>query len=81
MHVGGSGTVYHLTTRAGHGGAGAGPAAYRHLHVQCESCGRVLDAPGDVLDGAAAQLRETLGFELQTSHAALLGRCADCASG
>lgn len=87
VHVGGSGTVYHLISREsaaegaaeGAAEAAAGGAAYRHLHVQCVSCGRVLDAPAHVLDEAAAQLRSTLGFELETTHAALLGRCADCA--
>lgn len=87
VHVGGSGTVYHLVSREGAAEgaaqgaaeAAAGGAAYRHLHVQCVSCGRVLDAPAHVLDEAAAQLRSTLGFELETTHAALLGRCADCA--
>jgi Fur family ferric uptake transcriptional regulator len=40
----------------------------------------VQDAPPGVLDEAARELRADLGFELDTSHAALLGRCADCAS-
>lgn len=110
VHLGGSGTVYHLVDDTGGtdrpdradsaGGAGdgpddttdaepyaAGPAraptahahAHDHAHVQCVSCGRVLDVPPDALEGVAARLLTDLGFRLDTAHAALLGRCADCA--
>lgn len=58
---------------------GDGPLSNGHLHVQCSVCGRVQDAPVAVLDEAGRRLREELGFELDTTHAALLGRCADCA--
>ena len=79
VHVGGAATVYHLATDTSpHSEGQASPAAYRHVHVKCVSCGRVLDAPPRVLDDAAARLSDALGFELDTTHAALLGRCADC---
>jgi Fur family ferric uptake transcriptional regulator len=90
VHLGGTGTVYHLATPASEAALGPSPAAYGrevsephahgHTHVQCVVCGRVQDAPPGVLDEAARELRADLGFELDTSHAALLGRCADCAS-
>jgi Fur family ferric uptake transcriptional regulator len=38
----------------------------------------VLDVPPDALTGVAARLLDELGFTLDTSHAALLGRCRDC---
>lgn len=57
------------------------PHALGHAHVQCVSCGKVVDVPPDALDGVATRLRAELGFRLDTSHAALLGRCADCAAG
>ena len=91
VHLGGTGTVYHLATPASELALEASPAAYGngdseppahghgHTHVQCVVCGRVQDAPLGVLDEAARLIREQLGFELDTSHAALLGRCADCA--
>lgn len=88
VHLGGTATVYHLVAseaeeREAAGGTDAGAAAYGHLHthhahVQCVGCGRVLDVPPEALEGVASRLQEELGFILDTSHAALLGRCADC---
>lgn len=86
VHLGGSGTVYHLIDEddeAYAAGLAAAPAPHvhphDHAHVQCVSCGRVLDVPPDALEGVAARLLEDLGFHLDTAHAALLGHCADCA--
>jgi Fur family ferric uptake transcriptional regulator len=73
VHLGGSATVYHLTVER--------PSATRlvgHAHVQCSSCGRVIDVPHDTLEPVAARLRDELGFRLDTTHAALLGTCRDC---
>ncbi len=93
VHLGGSGTVYHLVDEADEPhedgdvqpyAAGPAPArdvhphAHDHAHVQCISCGRVLDVPPDALEPVAARLLADLGFRLDTAHAALLGRCADC---
>ncbi|MDN5797532.1 MAG: transcriptional repressor [Intrasporangium sp.] len=87
IHVGGNATVYHLaghpsrTSESGSGTAayapGEGPA-HGHAHVRCLVCGRVQDAPTDVLAVAADRLRATLGFEIDTGHVALLGTCARC---
>lgn len=88
VHLGGAGTVYHLVPTQPEGDSAgeidSGTAAYghvhpRHAHVQCVECGRVLDVPRDALSGVAARLLDELGFVLDTSHAALLGRCAECA--
>lgn len=87
VHLGGAATVYHLC-RPGADEDGVGedrsdPLAahpHDHGHAQCVVCGRVIDVPAEALDGVAERLRSALGFELDTSHAALLGTCADCAA-
>lgn len=65
VHVGHGGTAYHLNDRA-------------HLHAQCHECGSVVDVPGDVLDEVSARLHAVAGFDLDPSHVALSGRCAEC---
>lgn len=92
VHLGGSGTVYHLVPDADESDEqdlayaaepasadGAHTHPHDHAHVQCVSCGRVVDVPPDALEGVARRLEAELGFHLDTAHAALLGRCADCA--
>ncbi len=90
VHLGGSGTVYHLVGDEEPYAAGSAPRAgspgrptvpHEHAHVQCDSCGKVVDVPTDALealDAVAVRLLDELGFRLDTAHAALLGRCADC---
>jgi len=60
-----------------------GPAVYhlghdRHLHLVCEGCGSVTDAPADLLSAAAAAVDERFGFRLAAGHVALTGRCRAC---
>jgi Fur family ferric uptake transcriptional regulator len=69
IHSGRAATMYHLTTEQG-----------PHAHATCDSCGRVIDLPDDVLAGAAARLRADEGFVLDPGHVALSGRCRDCAT-
>ena len=62
-----------------------GPAVYHlaedhHLHLVCDRCGTVLDAPATLLRTAADQVRKEHGFELAVGHVALSGRCRDCAA-
>ncbi|EWT02345.1 Fur family transcriptional regulator [Intrasporangium oryzae NRRL B-24470] len=80
VHLGGSATVYHLAVAGEpqHERAHEPPGEDGHGHVQCVACGRVQDVPPHVLDGVAARLLDELGFALETTHAALLGTCADC---
>jgi Fur family ferric uptake transcriptional regulator len=78
VHLGGAATVYHLTEPAA--SVGEHPQRHDHAHVQCHDCGRVFDVPPEVFDDVRARLRADLGFELHTSHAALLGTCRDCAA-
>ena len=69
-HVAGAGAVYHLTAKR--------PGTASHAHLQCTSCGRLLDIPVEALRGLARQLDRDLGFELEPEHAALMGVCVDC---
>jgi Fur family ferric uptake transcriptional regulator len=71
-HIGGSATVYHLA------GAEHDHECAPHVHLQCTSCGAVLDVPAAALQPLVAKVREELGFRLEPEHAALLGICADC---
>lgn len=68
-HVPGAPTIYHL----------AGDPT-EHAHLQCDRCGRVLDMPTQWLESLAARARAELGFVVQPTHTALLGRCAECAA-
>lgn len=70
VHLGHGGTAYHLAT----------PHKSAHLHAQCDDCGRVIDLPGDALQGATADISRRTGFQLDPRHVALSGRCADCAA-
>lgn len=72
-HVGGSATVYHLAGADEHA-----PQASEHAHLQCTSCGVVLDVRSELLNQLAQQVQGSLGFELAPEHAALLGTCASC---
>jgi Fur family transcriptional regulator, ferric uptake regulator len=64
-----------------------GPAVYERIstadvrHVVCERCGRHLAVPGAVFASARRRLAAEFGFVLDGSHFAIVGRCADCASG
>ncbi|HET7397150.1 MAG TPA: Fur family transcriptional regulator [Intrasporangium sp.] len=79
VHLAAAGTVYHLADPLPEAAAPTSRTSVTdHAHVQCVECGAVLDVPPSVLDEVAVWLRDALGFELDTSHAALLGRCRDC---
>lgn len=68
VHMSHGTTAYHLASAEGE----------PHLHARCGVCGRVLDLPPDLLDAARDRVAAELGFELDTGHVALSGRCADC---
>ncbi|GGB30238.1 transcriptional repressor [Flexivirga endophytica] len=69
-HVPGSATIYHLR----HSEA----SRHNHAHLQCTTCERFFDVPTDWLAPLGDRLRQDLGFELDSQHAALLGTCAEC---
>lgn len=73
-HLGGGATVYHLV--AGQAETGGVPV---HAHLQCSTCGTVIDVEVEELQPLADRLRDQLGFRLAPEHTALLGLCATCA--
>lgn len=70
------GVVRH--THLGHGAPNYSVREHQHLHLVCHSCGSVIEAPAELLASLAEQLRQDRGFELDVTHLALSGRCADC---
>lgn len=51
-----------------------------HEHIRCDSCGRVVEVPGCVLEDASAAVTASTGFKV-TSHQLLFGGvCPGCAS-
>lgn len=50
-----------------------------HEHVLCESCGRIAEVRGCVVDDAAARIQEDTGFTVRGHHLVFVGRCAECA--
>lgn len=67
VHLGHGATAYHLADGAGD-----------HLHLQCGSCGAVIDAPVALLGSVRRRLLREHGFALDAAHVALSGRCAAC---
>ena len=49
-----------------------------HLHLVCDGCGAVAEAPADAAGELAAELRRRTGFSADVAHLALRGRCAAC---
>ena len=74
IHVGGSATVYHLSTPGPHEHA----RADTHAHLQCTRCRAVLDIAVDNLRPLADRLSLDLDFQLEPAHTALLGICGKC---
>lgn len=70
-----------------HAHIGTGPPTYHpageaaHLHFRCAGCGRVQSLPVDVAADFAADIHDRLGFQADLTHAAVHGRCRDCAEG
>jgi len=69
-----------------HSHLGHGPAVYHleaeaaHQHVVCRACGAAVSIPAESLDGWIIILRETTGFEVDPTHFAITGLCAECAA-
>lgn len=73
-HLGGSAAIHHLAEVAPQRDALSG----RHAHLQCTTCGRVIDVPADALQSLVTQLDRDLDFAFQPEHTALLGTCVGC---
>jgi Fe2+ or Zn2+ uptake regulation protein len=52
-----------------------------HEHVRCESCGRVAEIRGCVVDDASARIEAKTGFVVSSHQIVFIGRCPDCAAG
>jgi Fur family ferric uptake transcriptional regulator len=65
-------------THLGHGAPSFRPAEDEHVHVVCHDCGRVIQAPDDLVDALADRLRDERGFVLDRAHFTVFGRCQDC---
>ena len=71
------GLVQH--THLGHGGATYHAAEeLTHLHLVCDTCGKVSSAPGSVANDFIAQLRKHHAFVTDISHMAMHGECESC---
>jgi Fur family ferric uptake transcriptional regulator len=66
-----------------HAHLGHGPASYRpaeddHIHVVCHGCGRVLEAPSDLVNDLERRLAEVSDFVLDRAHFTVFGQCGAC---
>ena len=68
-------------THLGHGAPAYRPAEDDHVHVVCHACGRVVDAPADLVDDLSQRLLTERGFRLDRSHFTVFGMCRDCHAG
>jgi Fur family ferric uptake transcriptional regulator len=66
-------------THLGHGAPSYSEQEHQHVHLVCHECGAVVETPSDLMNELADRLSTTSGFELDVTHVALSGRCADCA--
>lgn len=73
-HLGGSAAIHHLAELPPR------PARLRgrHAHLQCTTCGRVIDLPSDALKSLVTQLDRDVDFAFHPEHTALLGTCGSC---
>ena len=65
-------------THLGHGAPSYSEREHEHVHLVCHACGAIDEAPTELMEALAGQLRERRGFALDVSHVALSGRCAAC---
>ena len=71
------GLVQH--THLGHGGATYHASEeLTHLHLVCEVCGAIGDAPIEVAANFVQNLADDYGFHTDVTHFAIAGTCAAC---
>jgi Fur family ferric uptake transcriptional regulator len=51
---------------------------HAHIHLVCESCGTVVSAPADLTDSLRALVSREFSFDIDPTHMAMAGRCAQC---
>jgi len=66
-------------THLGHGAPSYSEREHQHVHLVCHECGAIVETGPEQLEQLAERLRGTSGFELDVTHVALSGRCAECA--
>ncbi|MEA2001361.1 MAG: Fur family transcriptional regulator [Actinomycetota bacterium] len=67
-HLGHGPAVYHLVSEAA------------HQHVVCNECGATASIPAEDLADWVTTLQESTGFEIDPTHFAVTGLCAECAA-
>jgi Fur family ferric uptake transcriptional regulator len=67
IHIGRGPTIYHLRH-------------HEHGHLVCHQCGTIIDIPEAAFDGLAKTVGQQYDFTIDPRHAALLGRCRNCAA-
>jgi Fur family ferric uptake transcriptional regulator len=50
-----------------------------HEHVKCESCGRIAEVPGCLVEDAAREIEARTGYRLAGHTLVFSGVCPDCA--
>lgn len=71
------GLVVH--THLGHGGATYHAAEeLTHLHLVCEKCGSIGDAPIEAAANFVNTLADDYGFKTDVTHFAIYGTCTSC---
>jgi Fe2+ or Zn2+ uptake regulation protein len=51
-----------------------------HEHVRCDSCGKVAEVPGCVLEDAAREIEASTGYRLERHSLVFMGVCPQCAA-
>ncbi|MFP5020861.1 Fur family transcriptional regulator [Pseudonocardia phyllosphaerae] len=62
----------------GHGAPTYSEHQHRHVHLVCHRCGRVDEAPTELMAEVERRTRSEYGFRLDATHVALSGTCTDC---
>jgi Fe2+ or Zn2+ uptake regulation protein len=70
------GVVTH--THLGHGPATYNLANLARGHLVCDSCGAVIEAPGEIFDRLSAEVELRFGFDIDPNHFAIPGKCRGC---
>ncbi len=73
----GLGMVEHVHLGHGTGAWNVGSTSGHH-HLACDACGRTLDVPLEGLERAIERVAVPLGFVPDSTHFAIVGRCAGC---
>jgi Fur family ferric uptake transcriptional regulator len=65
-------------THLGHGAPTYSEQEHQHVHLVCHGCGKILEAPTDLMDDLVERLRGESDFAVDISHIALSGQCRAC---